>query len=584
MSRANSASQGQSPIAIPSLNPGNSNGSLPNRAENASIVEPRPIVETVGSEDMFLSPRVIDAGAFTRYSEMLKSIITQANTQARTLEDYSTDAEAMIKRCESSSETINKRMQAGVRMLKMIDERANRTEMLLDKIQTSLPDSNALATQIDELIEKRLSESQRRIDKIAADAEARVQAAEEKARQATQFNEEQISTINSLAQQIDARLSEIESRVESTRNESSSAIIELDERANEIRTQINTTLDQVVAKSQEAGANLALKIDEASNLTDARIAQLNRSIEPVLEAAQQAMRTLGMDPENPSFEDSPLARIENLVERGEAQTASLDRVYRQLEDLQSQAEGVKAVFGMWLVDAAGELDVLEARKDTLVGPMSEAADKIAKLGPDIENKLELASTQLTHLQIEQQTLRQTIQASSQIAGDVSEQMTNQSGQLQALLDGSLHKLSTRVEQAGVWLGALIQRAEELGATLPGAGRMEFGNQPIPSEPAHIEPTQSTHQIQPSSDERPTRLDSTIDTTGDTAGKTTGKATSVTTSAITPEPVALGENQIQKQGVVESTSRIVSPKPPQLPIDSFSFDGAEIVIEHNHEES
>ncbi|MDF1809382.1 MAG: hypothetical protein P1U42_06770 [Phycisphaerales bacterium] len=617
MGTANSASSSQTPAS----NTAEVMGSSQLRSDQASIVEPRPIVETVGSEDMFLSPRVIDAGAFTRYSEMLKSIITQASTQGRALEDFSADAEAMIKRCETSSETINKRMQAGVRMLKMIDERANRTDILLDKIQTTLPDSDSLASQIDEIIERRLSESQNRIDQIVADAEARVLAAEQRASEATKFNDEHISAINKIAESIESRLSEIEARVDEARNESSKSIIELDEQSSQTREQIRTTLDLVVAKSQEAGANLAFKIDEASNLTDARIAELNRSIEPVLDSAQQAMRTLGIDPENPVFEDSPLARIENLVERGEAQTASLDRVYRQLEDLQTQAEGVKAVFGMWLVDAAGELDVLEARKDTLVGPMSEAADKIAKLGPDLENKLELASTQLTHLQVEQQTLRQTIQASSSIANDVTENMTNQSGQLQALLDGSLHKLSTRVEQAGVWLGALIQRAEELGATLPGAGRMEFGNQPIPANPtpapvARVAPVATPEQVvaQPVSQEpivaNPTVLE-----------EPTRKSVSLSLDPIASEPPApsmipaqiskpalstasaihiqsepahfdsIDTDQTQTNRTPSNTelhitdsveNRVVSPQPPQLPIDAFSFDGAATVIEHRND--
>src|SRR5690606_12625060 len=160
-----------------------------------------------------------------------------------------------------------------------------------------------------------------------------------------------------------------------------------------------------------------------------------------------------------------LARIEHLVERGETQTASLDRVYRQLEDLQSQAEGVRSAFGAWLVDAADELDVLESRKERIVGPISSATQAIRELAPDIEDKLELASTKLSQLQFEQRTLRETIQASSTIAGQVTERMSNHSGQLQALLDGSLHKLSARVEQAGVWLGTLIQRAESLGMSM-----------------------------------------------------------------------------------------------------------------------
>ncbi len=527
----------------------------PPATEHASIVEPRPMTDltdsssipslpnAIGSEEMFLSPRVLDAGAFARYSEMLKSIIVQATAQGRTLEDFSTDAQAMIKQCNETSESINKRMQAGVRMIKMIDERAARTDLLLDKVQASLPDSQALASQIDTLIEDRLADAQKRIDQTIAQAQAKAQEAQARAQQAIESSNQHALHLAELSTKIEGQLAELDARIENTRIQTNTTLNEILERTNAIGDQLNADIDQVLARSQEAGANLAVKIDEASHLTDARIAELGASIEPVLEAAQQAMRTLGMDPQNPVFEDSPLARIESLVERGETQTASLDRVYRQLEDLQSQAQGIKSGFGCWLVDAADELDVLEARKDKLVGPMTQAAEKIAELGPDLEEKLELASTELAHLQLEQQTLRQTIAASSSIANEVTNEMANQSGQLQALLDGSLHKLSTRVEQAGVWLGALIQRAESLANELPGAGEMNFGTPPPASTPTPVAPQ--------------TQAETQVETQVETQGETQASIETLPNPAPSPS----------------------LPEPPRLPIDAISFDGAPIAIPH-----
>ncbi len=543
----------------------------------ASIVEPRPLAGNLtNTEEVFLSPRVLDAGAFTRYSEMLKSIITQASSQGRTLEDFSTDAQAMIKRCDVTSEAINKRMQAGLRMIKMIDERASRTDLLLEKIQTAQPNSDAFADQIDRLIKDKLADAYRKIDTIVADAQARVEVADAKARQAVALSDGHAIKLTELTTRIEGQLAELDARIENTRNETSSTLIQILDRTDTVTQGLNTAIDQVLARAHEAGENLTVKIDEASALTDARIAQLNRSIEPVLEASQQAMRTLGIDPENPVFEDSPLARIEQLVERGETQLASLDRVYRQQEDLQSQAEGVKAVFGVWLVDAAQDLDVLEERKEKIVGPMSQAADKIAKLGPDLESNLEIASTKLTHLQIEQQALRQTIQASTTVANEVSQRMTNESGQLQALLDGSLHKLSTRVEQAGVWLGALIQRAEALGSTLPDAGQMNFGNQsetqtPAPVVAAVAEPTPTP---MPPSTQRVDQLTHEPFLESEVA--------SIEELAITQAMIEAAVQPPADQAPIASppARQTVSPQPPCLPIDAFSFEGASMVIEHN----
>ncbi|HKK51050.1 MAG TPA: hypothetical protein VKA74_05660, partial [Myxococcota bacterium] len=339
--------------------------------------------------------------------------------------------------------------------------------------QESLPDSEALGGRIDALVEERLTASQARLEAMVSAAEARAEAAERRARDAVALSEEHAARLGALAGEVDAKLVTLDERIESARSIGMETGEELRRRGEKVREQLEQSLTEVLGKARDAGEALSTQIDDALTQSERRVAELDKSIEPVLEASVRAMRALGMDPENPVFEDSPLARIESLVDRGETQLASLDRVYRQLEDLQSQAESVRSAFGNWLLEAAGELDKLESRKDAVVGPMSEAGRLIRDLGPEVEDKLELASTKLTHLQSEQAALRTTIEASSTLAEDVRERMSNQSGQLQALLDGSLHKLSTRVEQAGVWLGALIQRAESLGSAIPGAGTMQF---------------------------------------------------------------------------------------------------------------
>ncbi len=521
-----------------------------NAAAKASMVEPRPLSEAAGGEELFLSPRVMDAGAFARYSEILRTIIAQASAQGRTLEDFSADAEAMIKRSNDASETINKRLQAGIRMLKMIDERAERTDQLLDRVQASLPDSAALGERIGSVIDQRLEATQRTLDEMVARAEARALAAEQRASEAVARGEEAEQRLKRLERAVDERLEALESRLGQSRALVEASGADLHERAQAAQARFEASIDGTLARAHETGEGLARRVEEAVRLTDARLADLDQSLKPVLEASGRAMRALGMDPEQPRFEDSPLARIESLVDRGEAQLASLDRVYRQLEDLQSQAEDVRSGFGSWLVDAVEQMDGLEERKERIVGPMTEAARLIRDLGPDLEQKLELASTQLTHLQIEQQALRQTIQASSSLAGEVTDRMSNHAGQLQALLDGSLHRLSARVEQAGVWLGMLIQRAEGLGAALPGAGA-----------PAQTPERQAAPAI---------------------------KAEALSAEA----PDAEEAPEVMALHAVASAPRLASeeipmtsftvPRPAQLPIDALSFDGAERVIEHGRQ--
>lgn len=524
----------------------------PTLKDNGSIVEPRTRMDGGSSDDMFLSPRVLDAGAFARYAETLKGIIAQASAQGRTLEDFSADAEAMIKRCNETNESVNKRLQAGIRMLKMIDERAERTDLLLEKVQRALPDAQAMSERIDRVIDERLCASEARIEELIAKAEQRAQASERRAHEAIERTQEHAAELESLGQSIDERLRSLREAIECSVTERESGIESLQAQVDEARAQINGTIARAFDKAKEAGEAISSRANESMNAIESRVERVDRAIEPLVEASSRAMRALGMDPENPVFEDSPLARIESLVDRGETQLASLDRVYRQLEDLQSQAESVRSAFGGWLIEAAEQLDVLEDRKERVVGPMQEAAKTILELGPDLDEKLQMASTQLTHLQIEQKTLRETIAASSQVANQVTDRMSNHSGQLQALLDGSLHKLSTRVEQAGVWLGTLIQRAENLASSLPGAGSMEFSPAAAPAAAPAPVPAPAP-----------------------------APASALVTQ--TPEPqTAREEPDAFERAVLEEIEEIKSfviPRPPHLPIDALSFDGLSDVIEH-----
>lgn len=528
---------------------------------NGAIVEPRTKIDKGETDDMFLTPRVLDASAFAKYAETLKGIIAQASAQGRTLEDFSTDADAMIRRCNETSDSVNKRLQAGIRMLKMIDERAERTDLLLEKVQQALPDAQAVSERIDRVIDERLAASEAKIDELIRNAEERVQISERRAYEAIERSQEHAGELEALGQSIDARLAALRESIEQSEQINGDGIEALKSRVDEAREEIDRSIAQAFEKAHEATHALRLSTDEMMNRIESRVETVGSSIEPLIDAASTAMRTLGMDPENPSFDDSPLARIESLVDRGETQLASLDRVYRQIEDLQSQAESVRSAFGNWLVEAADDLDILEARKEKVVGPMQDAAKTIHELGPDLEQKLELASTELTQLQIAQKTLRETIAASSQIANEVTDRMGNHSGQLQALLDGSLHKLSTRVEQAGVWLGTLIQRAEALGASMPTAGSMDFTTTTTASAPAPMA--------------------APMDFTPAPAPAPVESSTATESHAIETEMM---ESQLQgMQDDVEQMQKFSMPAPPQLPIDSMMFDGASEVFEHRNDE-
>jgi chromosome segregation ATPase len=524
-------------------------------AHNGAIIEQRPVSELPKSDDMFLSPRVLDAGAFGRYTEILKSIIAKASDESRTLEDFCADAEQMISRAADSERTLSERLQAGVRMLRMIDERADRTDQLLDKVREQLPDSQALHAQIDSVIDERMKRAEMQIQSMIEQAAERIAACEQRAENAAQKAESEAAQLDTALDHAKQQLGSIEQRIAEAVLQSEQSLSQLNDACAINKGILEQTFEKSLAHANGVAGTLAQRVDEASRATEARIETISASITPLTQAAEQAMRTLGIDPSDPRFEDSPLARIESLVERTEQQIASIDRVFSQLDDLRSQAETARSEFGRWLIDAADDLDVLESRKDALTGPIQQAAERIEGIAPDLEDKLELASTKLGHLQIEQQALREAVSASSVIAQRATERLTNQSGQLQALLDGSLHKLTQRVEQAGTWLGSLITRAEQVGVPLRTESFAEF------TAPSPVQAARET-------------IDEINATIAPSLHASAPDATNQP-SAHAATPAAMPQHTPDEQ--------IAIPQPPRLPIDAISFEGQAEVFEHTDDD-
>lgn len=540
------------------------------------IVEPQPSGTRAAmptSEDMFLSPRVMDAGTFARYSEMLKSIIAQATSQGRTLEDFSADAEEMIRRAGESSTTLDKRLQAGIRMMRMIDERVDRTDEALDKVRDLLPSADTMRRQAETMMNTVLDSAQSQLDDMVKDAEIRAQAAEHRARVAMQRADEQTKKLDAINADLDMRMSAIEERMREAEEHGGQTIGIIDRRLVSFQENINDQIERVVEQAMMTTATIEERVENASTLTDQRVQSLSESIEPVKAAAEQAMRALGIDPENPRFEDSPLSRIESLVERGESHIAGVDRVLRQLSELQNQAEGVKGEFGVWLIDSAEKLDELEARKDLLQGPIHDAAVRIGEISPDLEDKIELASNKLEHLNSQSGELKESINMSSALAEKATDKLTNQASQLQALLDGSLHRLTQRVEQAGVWLGSLITRAEQVGRDLgadPSASVAEVlkSVEEVQSKVLELN-APSTRTAEPLSEPQ---------TKSQTGSQTGSQTTSHTSQHTTPSPESSAQTEIKHPA---GPSPIVDKMIPQrLPIDSISFDGSKVVIEYD----
>lgn len=526
-------------------------------ASPETMVEHRPSDTMPSAEEMFLSPRVLDAGAFARYADTLKSLIADARQGARDLQDFAADADEMTIKCDKTAELIKSRVEAGARVVKLIDERADRAERLMHAARESLPNAEQLTSQAKQAAESALSGAESRADAIARGVEAKADTA---VSDATRRLEQAASKIEARLEAIASRASEQADRLEQASAALDERIASIEarlasvtERTEQAAQRTQTELEPVLARADEAVTRINSVISTAQQSAEieaTRVAQhIREQIEPAQRACDAVLERLSIDPNDPDPAASVLTRLNDLVERSERSLAQADRATAQLGELSRQAEHARSDFGTWLIEAATNLDILEARRERLVGPLGEAADRIAKVSPSLKDDLDAAALRLDQLQTEQAILREAIGTSSVLARQSGETLNNQAAQMRALIDGSMRTLTERVEQAGMWLGQLIHRAEQVGGV------------PASTPPT---PTIATPPATPDANEQPATH--THPQTEETAMHERDASHTATESAKDTHQTA--EPKMNDYGL---------PAPPALPIDAVSFDGADVVF-------
>ncbi|RMH27110.1 MAG: hypothetical protein D6692_08245 [Planctomycetota bacterium] len=518
-----------------------------------TILEARPHADLPTAEEMFLSPRVLDAGAFARYAEVLKSLIADARQGARDLQDFAADADAMTAKCEKAGESLRARLDAGTRIIKLIDERAERAERIIETARDALPSENAIRDALEPLVKGSIERAESRVGAITLEAERRARQAaaeiEQKLAAMTERASEQAARLERAGNAIEQRLTDLEARLDQLAERAELISTEHEVRVTNAAQIALNDLEPALRRAAEASGQIDDALARAWRHADEKAGKIAERIAPLQHACDAVLERLGLSLDDQDPSSSVLTKLEDLVERSERSLAGADRVIRQVDDLKSQAEDVRSQFGSWLLEAAAQLDILEARREKLVGPIANAAEKIARVSPTLADDLEMASTRLDQLQTEQAILREAIGTSLVLAKQAGEKLGNQSAQMKALIDGAMRSLTTRVEEAGMWLAELIQRAEQVTghtATIPATA-------PPPSTPLAPTPT-------PAADEPRATAHADVQT----------PTPSSSTPPATPNPAFTNTQSY-------TVDRYGMPVPPSLPIDAQSFDGAEIVF-------
>ena len=416
-------------------------------------------------EEVFLTPRVIDQSAFTRYSETLKELIREASGSGETLQNNARNAHALVEESNAAGMHLRTKIEAGAKLVKMFDERIAQSEKLLSEASRKADQIRELDQNIDSRVVERLESLERKIGGI-------FDAFESKANQTEQrlVNAEQTALRH--AQKLEELTAQLESRINA-----------IEQRANE-----------VIQRAEQAETRLSERAQTLTAGLEARAGELARTGEPVERLCRRTLSALGLDPDGhgEGEEQAVHALLASTQEAREQAKLAMDR----LGEIKSQADEARSLLGASIIEAAERIDALSNEATRSRAKADEGLELLRSARPEVEETVRTSKAQIEALRGEQHAIEQALATTRQLAQETTASLAQQKQELETLLDASVQRLGSRVEEAGAWLGGLITRAAQTGQALERLGQSASVKvDPSRSEPSKPEPAPSQSQNQ-----------------------------------------------------------------------------------------
>lgn len=318
-------------------------------------------------DEVFLTPRVLDQGAFREYADSLKNLIREANGK-RT--DLRTDADDARQLCESLTTTaarLRERLETTAKLLPTLDDRVKRAERLLEVAA----DKSKLPQKIEEILRAGVEAMQKRVDDVLSNAEERLAQIEARFERVRQASEQSAGALEGLRNRLDeassvaaAGLDRMEAAARTIEQQSSQHAAEagarLHEHLGEIARQaadacaaadahvetLTSQLDERVAhaRRQAADAAEAIAADLNKKLTDATT-QASASVQSICTQASDAVTENEERARQLQQQLVPLAQVADEVR--EALEAQVAQATKALDE--ATAETVKKIHAVELI-------------------------------------------------------------------------------------------------------------------------------------------------------------------------------------------------------------------------------------------
>lgn len=381
--------------------------------------------------EVFLSPRVVDQGAFTEYSASLRRLIEQAGGQADALRAAAQDADVARNALKELAGKHQAKFDLAAKVLAGLDQRAAEAERLLSAARDAVASLDALKSEADRVVADHVARLEARLEGVFGDVQGRlarleadarqhsddakrslddvvVGAAERMNAQVRQIHEQTLAEHERIIAGADARVADatvaLEKMVRRTQSEHERVIAGTDARVTDAAAALAESLQRamgqidsrtqaavlaVEAGQQESAAKATALVaaietnlndgdrrlreqQQTVNLLEARLMDLIAEAETVI--GWTGPQTLA-DPTDPGDERTPVpGSLTDVLSQTRAAREQAQALLVQVRSLAQQGDQARSMLGASIVEATEKIDRLNDRAATVGEAVGRALD------------------------------------------------------------------------------------------------------------------------------------------------------------------------------------------------------------------
>lgn len=388
------------------------------------------------ADSVFVTPRVLDQGAFREYADSLKGLIREAGGRRTELRTGAEEARQLSENLSDAAQRLRERLETTAKLLPALDNRVKRAEQAL----ASAEESANLPAVLEQRIGAHVSAMEERVRGAMDAADARLAAIE------TRYKELEERAASDLArlETIGAEMSRSADRATEALNGALERMTALQEQIEGASTDAGARVESqartVLAQTEQACTTISRSVTEVLAEADERVAAIEAQIAPFLEGADsipasmqehirrametidahaeqamkraravemlndRAVRLLGFDPDDPSDEVSPDSLM-MLVQHGDALERKARATAEELAALHAANEEACARLAGAARDSEVTVEHLIRRRDELVASIERSIESFAAGEPDyleqvVKTRNDLSEIERRRVQVE----------------------------------------------------------------------------------------------------------------------------------------------------------------------------------------